>query len=238
MNKLFTISGILLIAVLFSGCIVDNRMPDYPNPSACFITSQDSYAVNERIYFNNCSDNADSFDWEFGDGYVSNEKHPSHKYDKAGNYQVRLTAYGYNTRDSYTKIVTVEGVTELDILVLYLGSEDPVSNCNVSLYDTESDWQNFENSLMSATTGTNGTVLFSNLDTKQYFIDGYKEVSDTSYYSNELQGYSTDILEENQTNYYNIYVELLYTGKSDRKTAVIKKIEKGDPNDPRRVISD
>jgi PKD repeat protein len=237
MNKLFTISGILLIGIFFSGCIIDQRTPDYPNPSACFVTSQDSYAVDERVYFNNCSDNAESFDWEFGDGYISNEEHPSHKYDKPGNYQVRLTAYGYNTRDTYTKIVTVEGVTELDILVLYLGSEDPVSNCKVSLYGSETDWQNFENPLMTATTGSAGTVLFTGLESKQYFIDGYKEVSDTSYYSNEKLGYSTDLLEQDVTNYYNIYVELLYTGKSDRKAAIIKKAEKGNPDDPRRNIN-
>lgn len=234
MHKLLKIKGLLLISLIFSGCIVD-RSPDYPRPSACFVTGKDSYAVNERIYFNNCSDNAESYDWEFGDGLISNEKHPSHKYESTGNYQVRLTAYGYGYRDSYTKIINVEGVTELDILVMYVGSQDPVSNCLVTLYETETDWQNLENPLMEATTGTNGNVLFSGLNAQQYFIDGYKEVSDTSYYSNELLGYTTDALEQDATNYYNIYVELLYTNKqTDRKTAVIKKVEKGDPNDPRR----
>jgi PKD repeat protein len=229
MYKKLHISTIILItAVIISGC--SNETPRYPDPSACFVVQKDTVYVNEPVYFNNCSDNADSYDWEFGDGIVSVEKHPTHSYSKPGNYQVRLTAYGYGSYDSQSKIITVLGVTELDILVNYYGTDDPVSNCPVTLYESNEDWQNFENPLITDTTGTSGIVLFSDLEPQIYYMDAFKAVTDTSYYSNELLGYTTETLIENETNYYTIEVELLYSNnKSDRKEYIIREVKKRKP---------
>lgn len=221
------LSALLIAAILFSSC--DTTTPDYPDPRACFIVDGDTFSVDQPVYFNNCSDNAEYYDWEFGDGYVSNEKHPTHSYTEPGSYQVRLNARGYGSTDTETKIITIGGVTELDILVLYLGSEDPVSNCGVTLYGSEEDWQNFDNPIMTDTTNSEGLVLFSNLDPQVYYMDAYRHASDTSYYSNELQGVTTEVLTEDETNYYTVYVELLYTSsKPERGSYVIRQIKKRD----------
>lgn len=228
MFKTIKVLGIILILLYSSGCIIESG-PAYPPIDACFVTDKDAYTTDEMVYFSNCSNNAASYEWSFGDGTLSNERHPSHNYPDAGNYQVTLTAYGNGSHSNFAKTISITGSTKLDIMVKYIGSDDPASNCLLTLYGNLSDWQNFENPLMSATTATDGIVIFSELNPVEYYIDAYKEVSDTSYYSNELLDVVTDPLIENQTNAYNIYVELLCTSKrKDRKSYIIRKIEPAD----------
>ncbi len=231
-----------LMLLVFSGCIVD-RTPDYPDVNACFTVSGTTHYMNEPVYFVNCSQDAVSYDWSFGDGFSSNQKNPTHTFTQAGTYQVTMTATGYDSYETFTDAVTISGSTDLDILVMYVGTEDPVSNCEVQLYGNEDDWQNLLNPVSDIlTTGTNGIVVFSGLSPVEYYIDAYKGVSDTSYYSNYLQGYETLPLEENKINYFNIYVELLYNtakgNRADRKKIAVKQIEKSTKEEHDRIIKE
>ncbi len=60
------------------------------------------------VKFQNSSENAASFQWNFGDDKKSTEKTPKHKFEKAGNYKVKLTATGEDGEDSTTKDITIE----------------------------------------------------------------------------------------------------------------------------------
>ncbi|MGC1390704.1 MAG: PKD domain-containing protein [Bacteroidales bacterium] len=63
----------------------------YPRPHAHFeITPEKSFPPNDEIRFLNYSTNAVQFNWEFGDGSVSDFFEPVHSYSKTGNYNVRL----------------------------------------------------------------------------------------------------------------------------------------------------
>ncbi len=237
MKTLKIIIPVMLIFAL-NGCIID-RTPDYPDVNACFSVSGTTHSMNEPVYFVNCSQGAVSYEWSFGDGFTSNQKSPMHTYTQEGTYQVSMTATGYESYETFTDAVTISGSTDLDILVMYVGSEDPVSNCDVQLYGNETDWQNLTNPVSDIlTTGTDGLVYFSDLYPIEYYIDAYRFVSDTSYYSNFYQGYATLPLDENQINYYNIYVELLYNTKKrhDGKIAIVKRIEKSTKDDHDRII--
>lgn len=232
----FLIPALLLFAL--NGCIVNNH--DYPDVDACFTVSGTTHYMNEPVYFINCSQGAVSYDWSFGDGFTSNQKNPAHTYTQSGTYQVTMTATGYDSYETFTDAVTISGSTDLDILVMYAGTEDPVSNCDVQLYGNENDWQNLTNPVSNVlTTSTNGIVFFSGLNPVEYYIDAYRSVTDTSYYSNFYQGYATLPLQENQVNYYNIYVELLYdTGgkRINREKAVFKRTEKSTKEEHDRII--
>ncbi|NPA67736.1 MAG: PKD domain-containing protein [Chlorobi bacterium] len=224
------------------GCIIDST-PDYPEVDACFTVSGSTHYINEPVYFINCSQDAVSYEWNFGDGFSSNQRNPSHTYTQTGTYQVTMTAYGYDTYETFTDAVTVSGSTDLAILVMYAGTEDPVSNCEVQLYSDYTDWENLTNPVSDIiTTGTNGSVVFQGLEPVEYYVDAYRGVSDTSYYSNFLQPeeyFRTGILEENKINFFKVYVELLYnTGKraSGRKNAVVKKIELSSKEEYARII--
>lgn len=48
--------------------------------------------VLEKIDFENTSEKAETYEWDFGDGNTSNEMSPDHTYKSSGNYLVRLKA--------------------------------------------------------------------------------------------------------------------------------------------------
>lgn len=231
-TKILTLVSIL--SLFLSGCIV-NQQPVYPPVKACFATTYDTYQVDEIIYFNNCSENVVSYHWDFGDGGYSNIAYPSYSYAEQGTYQVTLTAYGQDTRSEYSMNIVVNSTTDLDILVKYYGTTDVVSNCDVTLYDTEQNWIDLVNPIISGTTDSYGSIIFVDVAPIIYYIDAYKYVDDYNYYCNELLGYATDPLVEDAVNYYDIYVELLAStaksARNDRKNFVIKKIVKTNGND-------
>jgi len=57
----------------------------------------DFYVVS-TIQFNNTSSKTGAVTWDFGDGASSKEANPTHKYTKAGLYQVKLTVDGVGAR--------------------------------------------------------------------------------------------------------------------------------------------
>lgn len=65
------------------------------NPRSCFDVSAQEINVGESVDFFNCSENAKSFLWIFGDGdsLSSNNLQISHSYKSAGEYTVTLQSY-------------------------------------------------------------------------------------------------------------------------------------------------
>jgi len=237
MEKLKIIIPVLLLA--FSSCI--DRSPRYEDVNACFVVSETEHFVNEAVSFVDCSQYAEEYEWNFGDGTSSNQRNPVHTFTEPGTYQVRLTAYGYDSMESFTDAVTVLDIiptTDLDILVMYVGTEDPVSTCDVQLYDDFDNWVNLVNPVSEVkTTGTEGIVVFYDVDPKTYFIDVYKFVSDTSYYMN-YDG-ETLPLTEGVVNYYNVYVEYtIDTGKSsERKRFYVKEAEVSTKEEHDKIVA-
>jgi PKD repeat protein len=227
--KLLSVS--LFSLLFFNGCINYNE-PYNEYLDACFSTSMNEYDVGESVYFSNCSSGADSYVWDFGDGTSSTQSNPAHEFQNSGTYQVKLTVYNPAGRSTASKIIYVTGSTDLDILVMYLGTPDPVSNCDVTLYPTLNDWINWTNPLISITTGTSGNVIFTGLEPREYFVEALRSASDTSFYANDYENPSSGVLIENQITYMDVYVEFLYSTKKDgtkeprfvvRKTKITQK---------------
>ena len=66
-----------------------------PAPIVDYFTSQAEGCVGLRVSFLENTQNANSFEWDFGDGSgVNNETNPQYTYDLAGEYPVTLTAVG------------------------------------------------------------------------------------------------------------------------------------------------
>jgi PKD repeat protein len=74
----------------------------YPRPVARFEISPENPVIpDDEIKFLNLSMNALSYKWSFGDGITSNLLEPKHRYQKFGNYDVRLSvASEYGCADS------------------------------------------------------------------------------------------------------------------------------------------
>jgi PKD repeat protein len=64
------------------------------------------YSNGLTIWFTNLSTNATSYNWNFGDGNISNETNPTHTYSASGVYTVELTAYGSGGSDN--KILNIQ----------------------------------------------------------------------------------------------------------------------------------
>lgn len=68
---------------------LDDYIQVYPDPTASFTYERDQLSFT----FENTSEFADSFVWDFGDGTLSNQEHPQHVYASEGSYEVELIAY-------------------------------------------------------------------------------------------------------------------------------------------------
>lgn len=88
--------------MLFTSC---EKEPD--PPTASFTASKSSALVGEMITFTNTSQNADTFEWDFGDGSTSTSENPSHAYSTNGNFTVTLTVTGEGGSNSVTRNVTI-----------------------------------------------------------------------------------------------------------------------------------
>lgn len=74
-----------------------------PVPSASF-----SYTVSYlNVQFNDASQNALEYTWDFGDGISSTSASPSHTYAQTGTYEVNLIIVNECRKDSVTQTVTV-----------------------------------------------------------------------------------------------------------------------------------
>lgn len=94
--------------------IVNEPIVDFSFPaSAC---------TNSSVSFTDLSttDNAQSANylWEFGDGQTSTSQNPSHTYNSANSYNVKLTVsyIGLNCSASLTKTITINGSLNIEIL--------------------------------------------------------------------------------------------------------------------------
>jgi len=98
------------------GCINDNAQHPLPiyifeNPTADFTTNKDIYYLpNDPVICTNLSNGAIAYQWDFGDGYQSFAKNPSHHYNEFGQYQLMLIATNtYQCTDTAYKNISVSG---------------------------------------------------------------------------------------------------------------------------------
>ncbi len=100
--KSFKNIGLLaFMMLLLVGCV--DKTPDYGNfPSKdvdfTYNVAGDQFPLDfyvvSTIQFNNTSSKSGSVEWNFGDGTTSTEPNPTHKYEKAGLYNVTMTLDG------------------------------------------------------------------------------------------------------------------------------------------------
>jgi serine protease len=64
----------------------------HPNPFSIFTIENEASATGQELIFLNESTGATSWQWNFGDGQISDEENPTHSYAAIGNYTITLTA--------------------------------------------------------------------------------------------------------------------------------------------------
>ena len=78
-------------------------------PNACFTVDKNtSTKVDEEIQFNpNCSTDADSYSWAYGDGATDTGSPVKHKYKSPGTFTVTLTAKNSSKEATTSQTVTI-----------------------------------------------------------------------------------------------------------------------------------
>ena len=76
-------------------------------PVANFSTNITSGYAPLSVQFNDLSQNATGWNWDFGDGANSTQQNPIHTYYTAGNYTVNLTATNANGTNSISTTINV-----------------------------------------------------------------------------------------------------------------------------------
>lgn len=121
MKKIITISAVLVL--ILTGCASD--------PIANFAVSPATAYTGEGVYFENLSLDAESFEWNFGDGTISSAYNPVHRYQSGGTYTVQLKAFGksggMDIAQTSITIISVQPVANFTVYTDLPGEDGPVA---------------------------------------------------------------------------------------------------------------
>ena len=214
---------VLLLPVVLFSCTKD--------PEAGFFIELDKPKIGQEIFFHNTSQNAETFEWDFGDGYMSTEKHPVYRYSLTGNYDVTLTSF--NKKGVADKALLTINVVEPSLLVvevLEYWEEDPVEDASVILYKSLDDWNNQKNKIIEGFTDGDGIVVFSDLDPIVHFVDVWAENHDNYLLKEEGVAFiMTQPIVPDKIQWFVAWVDVADHGKGTARGArpmVIKKLER------------
>jgi PKD repeat protein len=171
MKKIFLLFGLTIFMV--TGCRKINQ--DNIVPSAYFSVSPTSAETSQNVYFTNQSSDADSYSWDFGDGYTSKEGNPVHYYTSEGTYTTTLTAYRNNgNSDSYQIDIDVYN-TVLEVTVAEYNAnfylDNVIPDAAVTLYLNYGDWYARTNAVETEYTNSSGVAVFPQLQPIVYYVD-------------------------------------------------------------------
>ncbi len=106
------LGAVAAAAVLSAAC---NREGKNVNPpAACFVADRTEVFVGEPVFFDNCSQNADHYLWDFGDSTYSTAEDVTKAFALPGRYLVKLTAYDAREKNPSiaTALITVKEGTK------------------------------------------------------------------------------------------------------------------------------
>ena len=220
MRKLFLIT--LILPFILGSCS--------KKPEANFYVELDKAKVGSEVFFRNTSDNAETFEWDFGDGYISTDANPVHIYQLTGKYDVVLTAFSKKGKES--KAMMQLDVVEPSLLVvevLEYYDEYPVADASVILYPSLTDWENQTKKIIEGFTDKDGIVVFADLDPIVHYVDVWEEFHDNYTLKEEDAAFiTTQQVVPDKIQWFVAWVDYVDHGKGARgeRTAVIRKIER------------
>ena len=158
-KHVFTMALIAVFGMsLFTSCI--------EQPTASFNVSNLSPSVGESVYFTNLSLDAESFEWDFGDGTSSTQMNPSHVYYTKGSKLVTMTAYSKRKKKSAmaTTLVDVKATGD----VMFWTDESTVYNITVNLESVGTKSITSYYSYVPSACGSSGCATFNDVPIGTY----------------------------------------------------------------------
>jgi PKD repeat protein len=213
----------LLLPVILISC---EKMPQ-----ARFHTDTVNPEVGQEVFFINDSYNSNSFEWDFGDGYISDAINPSHVYSSTGTFEVKLTSISDGGMDDVSSLtITVLVPTLLEIEVREYYDKYLVPGASVILYPTLPDWDAQKNSVAEGYTNSDGVVVFSGLGPYVYYADVWEKNHDNYTLAAEDAGFiRTAEVIPHKINRFTAWVDIADHGKGmagGTRQIIIKKFER------------
>lgn len=197
----------------------------YREPFAdALITPLPAY-VGEDVSFVNYSSNTNYVEWDFGDGYISDQFSPVHYYTDPGFYDATLKAFGEKKGvDVITYVIEVWG-SEVTIEVKDVDYDTYIPGARVQLYPTLADWDNITNMVVEGYTNNYGEVTFSNLSYQYYYVDAWVD----DFYNNwELGGIDAGWIETQMLagNYINTFIAYIAPVTAKKSGTAVRGISR------------
>jgi PKD repeat protein len=200
-------------------------------PVASFSTDTNEPQVGQTVFFYNNSHNGDSYEWDFGDGYISNERNPEHIFTATGTYVVTLTVNshsGHSDMASLTLNIMIPTLLEVEVREYY--SDNVIPDASIILYPTLADWDTQTNKVVEGFTDVDGVAVFSNLDPFVYYVDVWEATHDNYALRSEDVGFvRTPEILTHKINRFIAYVDVVNHTKGvarGSREMVIKKLER------------
>lgn len=102
-------------------------------PTSLFTVDKTEVYVGDVVSFTNQSSDADTYQWDFGDGKTSSEVNPIHSYESAGTYTVTLIASTKKNSSSYNMTLTVKRPNEFVVSNTHYPVNNVVVLCSESV---------------------------------------------------------------------------------------------------------
>jgi PKD repeat protein len=200
-------------------------------PEASFFADTTEPEVGQEVFFTSDSRNAVEFEWDFGDGWTSNDENPGHIFTGTGTFEVKLTVWSKNNvEDNAIISINVQIPTLLEIEVLEYYQELAIPDASVFLYPTLIDWEGQKNVEAEGFTDGDGLVVFSHLGPYVYYVDVYEATHDN--YALKLENVDyirTGEIIPHKINRFTAWVDVVVRTKSGTardRSYVIKKLER------------
>ena len=209
-------------------------------PVASFSIDTNEPVVGQPLAFNNNSHNGEKFEWDFGDGYASNESNPVHTFTATGTFEVTLTVTsrgGHTDMASLTLTVVIPTLLEIEVREYF--SNDLIPDASIILFSTLTDWDNQKNQVVEGFTDANGVAVFSDLDPFVYYVDVWEATHDNYTLASEDVGFirTPEILAHRITRFI-AYVDVVTHTKGAAarvREYIIKKLERKAADKPQPV---
>jgi cyclophilin family peptidyl-prolyl cis-trans isomerase len=119
--------------ILFITTILVLSLVSCSKPIAECVYKMEEIRVPTKVKFSNKSQNAERYEWNFGDGSTSNEVSPKHTYWKSGKHEIELKAIKGNKSSIYKTEIEIESpviclveiATNVGNMLITLSDETP-----------------------------------------------------------------------------------------------------------------
>jgi len=206
-------------------------------PEAHFYTDTVEPAVGQEVFFTNDSQNATSYEWDFGDGFISDAENPTHIFTGSGSFVVTLKAISKKgLEDNATLTIDVVVPTLLEVEVREYFDEYIVPDASVILYGSITDWDAQSGKVTEGWTDKYGKVVFSGLGPWVYYVDVWETNHDNYTLRDEDIGFiRTAEVIPHSINRFVAWVDYVQHTKGSargERSMVIRKIERKADSKP------